>query len=130
MGGTATMVAMATPIAVIVMNKASPVIPHTVMDRRLPSSQQRRQTMLNIRVVTWSMGLFTTVSFILCVIWGLVTPQSLHMHQFLEIVLPAFKWLSVGGFFLGLIESFLWGAYVGLVFVPIYNLLYRRWSLP
>jgi hypothetical protein len=86
--------------------------------------------MLNIRVVTWSMGLFTTVSFILCVIWGLVTPQSLHMHQFLEIVLPAFKWLSVGGFFLGLIESFLWGAYVGLVFVPIYNLLYRRWSLP
>jgi hypothetical protein len=86
--------------------------------------------MLNIRVVTWSMGLFTTVSFILCVIWGLVTPESLHMHQFLEIVLPAFKWLSVGGFFLGLIESFLWGAYVGLVFVPIYNVLYRRWSLP
>jgi hypothetical protein len=36
----------------------------------------------------------------------------------------------VGGFFLGLIESFLWGAYVGLVFVPIYNVLYRRWSLP
>jgi hypothetical protein len=86
--------------------------------------------MLNIRVVTWSMGLFTTVSFILCVIWGLVTPESLHMHQFLEIVLPAFKWLSVGGFFLGLIESFLWGAYVGLVFVPIYNVLYQRWSLP
>ena len=86
--------------------------------------------MLNIRVVTWSMGLFTAVSFMLCVIWGLVTPQSLHMHQFLEMVLPAFKWLSVGGFFLGLIESFLWGAYVGLVFVPIYNLLYRRWSMP
>jgi len=125
MEGTAVMV---TPIVVIVMNKASPVIPHTVMDRRSPSSQQRGQTMLNIRVVTWSMGLFTTVSFILCVIWGLVTPQSLHMHQFLEIVLPAFKWLSVGGFFLGLIESFLWGAYVGLVFVPIYNFFHRRWS--
>ena len=85
--------------------------------------------MLNIRVVTWAMGLFTTVSFILCVIWGLVTPESLHMHQFLELVLPAFTWLSVGGFFLGLIESFLWGAYVGLVFVPIYNFLYRRWSM-
>ena len=85
--------------------------------------------MLNIRVVTWSMGLFTAVSFILCVISGLVTPQSLHMHQFLEMVLPAFKWLSVGGFFLGLIESFLWGAYVGLVFVPIYNMFYRRWSI-
>ena len=86
--------------------------------------------MLNIRVVTWAMGLFTAVSFILCVIWGLVTPESLHMHQFLELVLPAFTWLSVGGFVLGLIESFLWGAYVGLVFVPIYNLVYRRWGMP
>lgn len=95
----------------------------------LPSNKQEGQIMLNIRVVTWAMGLFTTVSFILCVIWGLVTPQSLHMHQFLELVLPAFKWLSVGGFFLGLIESFLWGAYVGLVFVPIYNVLHRRWGL-
>ena len=86
--------------------------------------------MLSIKVVTWSMGLFTTISFVLCVIWGMVTPESLHMHQFLELVLPAFKWLSLGGFVLGLIESFLWGAYVGLVFVPIYNLLYRRWSIP
>jgi hypothetical protein len=57
--------------------------------------------MLSLKVVTWSMGLFTAVSFILCVIWGLMTPQSLHMHQFLELVLPAFKWLSVGGFVLG-----------------------------
>lgn len=85
--------------------------------------------MLNIRLVTWSMGLFTAASFVLCVSWGLLTPQSLHMHQFLEMVLPAFKWLSIGGFLLGLIESFLWGAYVGLAFVPIYNLLYRRFSL-
>ncbi len=85
--------------------------------------------MLNIRVVTWAMGLFTAISFILCVLWGLVMPESLHMHQFLELVLPAFRWLSVGGFVLGLIESFLWGAYAGLVFVPIYNFLYRRWSM-
>jgi 2TM family of unknown function (DUF5676) len=124
-------VAIVTPIVVIEMRNAQPELPPTVIiDGRLPSSKQGGQIMLNIRVVTWSMGLFTTVSFILCVIWGLVTPESLHMHQFLEIVLPAFKWLSVGGFFLGLIESFLWGAYVGLVFVSIYNALYRHWSLP
>jgi hypothetical protein len=124
-------VAMVTPIVVIVMRNAQPEpTPTVIIDGRLPSNKQGGQTMLNIRVVTWSMGLFTTVSFMLCVIWGLVTPQSLHMHQFLEIVLSAFTWLSVGGFFLGLLESFLWGAYVGLVFVFIYNVLYWRWSLP
>ncbi len=84
--------------------------------------------MLNIKIVTWSLGIFTSVSFIFCVIFGLVTPESIHMHQFLENVLPAFKWLTIGGFFLGLIESFLWGVYIGLFYVPIYNYLYKRWG--
>ena len=84
--------------------------------------------MLNIKVVSWSLGIFTAISFILCVIYGLIVPQSLHAYQFLEAVLPAFKWLTVWGFFLGLAESFLYGVYVGLVFVPIYNFFIRRWG--
>jgi len=82
--------------------------------------------MLNIKVVSYSLGIFMAVSFVLCVIYGLIVPPSLHMYQFLEAVLPAFKWLTVWGFFLGLAESFLYGVYVGLVFVPIYNFLIRR----
>ena len=85
--------------------------------------------MLNIKIVSWSLGIFTAISFVLCVIYGLIVPPSLHMHQFLEAVLPAFKWLTVWGFFLGLAESFLYGVYAGLVFVPIYNFLARRWGV-
>jgi len=85
--------------------------------------------MLNIKIVSWSLGIFTAVSFVLCVIYGLIVPPSFHMHQFLEAVLPAFKWLTVWGFFLGLAESFLYGVYTGLVFVPIYNFLARRWGV-
>ncbi|AXS82448.1 MULTISPECIES: DUF5676 family membrane protein [Marinobacter] len=84
--------------------------------------------MLNTRLVTWALGLFTAVTFIVCVIYGLVTPQSLHMHTFLEQVLPGFKWLTWWGFLLGLIESFLYGAYAGLVFCPIYNRLHRHFG--
>lgn len=62
----------------------------------------------------------------LCVLYGLVVPTTLHMVQFLEITLPGFRWLSVGSFVLGLVESFLHGAYAGLVFVPIYNFVARR----
>lgn len=86
--------------------------------------------LLNIRVVSWSLGMFLSFSYILCVIYGLVVPQRLHgMSAFLEMVLPAFKWLSFGGFILGLIESFLYGAYIGIVFVPIYNIIYKRYGL-
>ena len=52
------------------------------------------------------------------VIYGLTVPRGLNMQEFLEMALPAFKWLTIWGFFLGLIESFLYGVYAGLVFVP------------
>ncbi|MEW6054826.1 MAG: DUF5676 family membrane protein [Nitrospirota bacterium] len=83
--------------------------------------------MLNIKVVSWSLGIFLALSFILCVLYGLVVPERLHgMSKFLESVLPAFRWLSFGGFLLGLVESFLYGIYIGIVYVPIYNFMSRK----
>ncbi|MBI4609647.1 MAG: hypothetical protein HY726_11635 [Candidatus Rokubacteria bacterium] len=83
---------------------------------------------LNLKVVMWSLGLFGAISFTLCVIYGLLVPSALNMHQLLQILLPGFKWLSVRSFLLGLVESFLYGVYAGLVYVPLYNGLHRRWA--
>lgn len=84
--------------------------------------------MLNAKLVTWALGLWTAITFVVCVIYGLVAPQSLGMGEFLEMVLPAFKWLTWSGFALGLVESFLYGVYAGLLFSLIYNWLHRRWG--
>jgi hypothetical protein len=84
--------------------------------------------MLNTRLVSWALGLFAAITFVVCVVWGLVTPKSLHMKELLEQVLPAFRWLTGRGFLLGLIESFLYGAYAGLVYCPIHNALHRRYG--
>lgn len=83
---------------------------------------------LNWKIVSWSLGSWAAVSFTVCVIWGLVTPEALHMHEFLELVLPAFKWLTWWGFLLGLIESFLFGFYAGIVYVPLRNFFEKRWG--
>ena len=85
--------------------------------------------MLNIKLVSWTLGIFAAISFVLCVIYGLIVPPTMHMPKVLEMALPGFKWLTLGGFCIGLIESFLYGAYAGLVFVPIYNFLTRRWGV-
>ncbi len=85
--------------------------------------------LLNMKVVSWSLGLFLAVSYLLCVLYGLVVQERLHgMKAFLETALPAFRWLTFGGFILGLVESFLYGIYIGVVFVPIYNFISRRWG--
>jgi hypothetical protein len=82
--------------------------------------------MLNIKVVSWALGSWGAVTFIVCVLYGLIAPESLHMKSILEQMLPAFQWLTWWGFLLGLVESFLYGAYAGLVFVPLYNWFARR----
>lgn len=81
--------------------------------------------MLNLKLVSWSLGLFSAFSFLICVLYGLVAPASLHMSAALEMVLPGFRWLTFSGFLLGLLESFLYGVYAGLAYSTIYNLLRR-----
>jgi hypothetical protein len=85
------------------------------------------KAMLNIKVVTWSLAIWTTFSFVFCVVFGLLTPSTPHMTAFLENILPGFEWLTWRGFFIGLVQSFLYGAYAGLIYVPIYNFLHRTW---
>lgn len=84
---------------------------------------------LKIRVVLWSVGLFLAASFVLCVLYGLIVVQRRDgMSAFLEAVLPGFKWLTPGEFILGLAESFLYGVYFAVVFVPINNFIQKRWG--
>jgi hypothetical protein len=83
---------------------------------------------LDWKVMGWSLALFTAVSYVLCVAYALIAPRGLHATQLLEFALLGFKWLTLGSFFLGLVEAFLYGAYVGLVFTPIYNTAQRRFG--
>lgn len=77
--------------------------------------------MINTRALSWSLASFTAITFVVCVVYGLVAPESLHMARMLEVVLPGFRWLSVVGFAIGLVESLLYGAYAGLLLAPLYN---------
>ena len=83
--------------------------------------------MLNIKVVTWSLAIWTAFSYLFCVVYGLLTPSGVHMSAFLLQVLPGYELHSWRGFIVGLIQSFLYGADAGLVYVPVYNFLHRRW---
>ena len=84
--------------------------------------------MLNLKIWTWTLGTFGAVRFVLCVIYGLIAPDDLHWVEGLEGILPGFRWLTVGSFFLGLAESFLIGAFTALLVIPIYSTFYRRWG--
>ena len=83
---------------------------------------------MNIKTVTWSLALTATLLYLLCIGYGLTNPASGHMREFLAITLPGFEWLTPQGFAIGLVKSFLYGGLIGLIYVPIYNALARRFG--
>jgi hypothetical protein len=63
---------------------------------------------------------------VLCIIGYLILPGLPIKHEALAMFLPGFELLTWRGFFIGLVESYLWGWYIALVFAPIYNFFSAR----
>jgi hypothetical protein len=86
--------------------------------------------MLNWKVVTQTLSSFAAITFVLCVGYGLLVPTAFHPAWLLEAILPGFRWLSLGSFLLGLVESALYGAWTGLLYSALYNYFTRRAAGP
>ena len=70
-------------------------------------------------------SLFLAISFVVCVAGDLVMPAH-EMHSAWQRLLPGFVWLTWGSFLLGLVESYAYGWYFTLIWVPLYNVLSAR----
>lgn len=79
---------------------------------------------LSLTAVGHATSLFFAISFVLCVAVSVIFPAH-TMAQSLQGLLPGFQWLTLKGFSLGLIESYGYGWFVALIWVPIYNVLAR-----
>jgi hypothetical protein len=77
---------------------------------------------LTVRGTGQALAILLDVTFVLCVVWGLLLP-TLHARgvPVLEAILPGFTWLTPGSFLLGLVEAFVYGMYIAIVFVPLFN---------
>jgi len=95
----------------------------------IPAAQRHTDPdVRTIPIVTFGLALsgFFGVSYIICILGYLLVPGLPVQHQFLAIFLPGFTLLTWPSFFLGLVESFLFGWYIAVVFGAIYNFLLRR----
>ena len=73
-----------------------------------------------------SLGLFFVVSYLLCVLFYLLSPGLVQEHAMLSLFLPGFRLLDWPSFFLGSLESFGYGWYLALVFGPLFNFFAAR----
>ena len=76
---------------------------------------------LRIGPVGNSVSLFLRISYLLCIVFGLLAPEQISMHEAWAPLLPGFEWLTWSGFLIGFVESYLYGWYFAIVFVPLYR---------
>lgn len=79
---------------------------------------------LSIKTVGLSVSALIVVTYVLCVLFDLIWP-GWAMYRVWQVLFPGFGW-SLAGFVTGLVEAILYGFYVAIVFVPVYNYLNRR----
>jgi hypothetical protein len=80
---------------------------------------------ISLIAVGHASSLFLAITFSLCVAFDLLFPE-LAMYQVWLKLLPGFEWISWKSFFLGLAETYGYGWYFALIWVPFYNLVVSR----
>lgn len=80
---------------------------------------------LRIVPVGHAASLFLVISYVLCIVFGLIAPAHLHMHEAWAPLLPGFEWLTWSGFLIGLVESYAYGWFIAVLFVPLYRYFAR-----
>ena len=69
-----------------------------------------------------ALGLFLSVTFVLCVLFDLWLP-AYAMNSVWAALLPGFTWITWPSLFLGIAETFAYGWYIALLFGGIYNFM-------
>ncbi|MHB9117178.1 MAG: DUF5676 family membrane protein [Burkholderiales bacterium] len=80
---------------------------------------------ISLSAVGHATSVFLALTYVLCVGFDLVFPEH-AMFEVWRKLLPGFEWLSWKGFLIGLVESYGYGWYFALIWVPLYNVFANR----
>jgi len=80
---------------------------------------------ISLSAVGHATSLFFAITFLLCIGFDLLFPAR-RMYEAWQALLPGFSWITWRSFFLGLVESYGYGWYLALIWVPLYNVFALR----
>ena len=80
---------------------------------------------LSLLAVGYASSTLLATTYLLCVGFDLLFPE-LAMNQAWLALLPGFVWITWPHFLLGLVESYGYGWYITLIWVPVYNFAVSR----
>jgi len=79
----------------------------------------------SIYTVGHATSLFLVFSYSICIVFDLLFPEH-AMYEAWQKLLPGFKWISWKSFIIGFLETYAYGWYFAVIWVPLYNYFYSR----
>ena len=80
---------------------------------------------ISVGAVGNTSSIFLVITYSLCIGFDLVFPGH-AMYEAWQKLLPGFEWLTLQGFLIGLVESYAYGWYFAVIWVPLYNYFSSR----
>lgn len=77
-------------------------------------------TGISLKAAGHATSLFLAIAYGLCITFDLLFPSQAMYLAWVKL-LPGFEWLSWRSFALGLVESYGYGWFIALIWVPLYN---------
>lgn len=77
-------------------------------------------TGISIKAAGHATSLFLVIAYSLCILFDLMFPSQAMYSAWVKL-LPGFEWLTLKSFLLGLVESYGFGWFIALIWVPLYN---------
>jgi hypothetical protein len=75
-----------------------------------------------------TLSAFVAITYVLCIVYGLLFPDQGFHRTLMPMLLPGFAWLTWPAFFIGLAWVIAFGWYVAAVFAPLFNYFVGRAS--
>lgn len=82
---------------------------------------------ISLLAVGHASSLFLAITFSLCVGFDLLFPEH-AMFEVWQKLLPGFVWLNWKSFFIGVFETYVYGWYFALIWVPLYNVFVTKFN--
>lgn len=73
-----------------------------------------------------ALSLFLAITFVICMVYGQFVPEEFRMYRAWAPFLPGFAWGTWTGFIIGLAETYAYGWYIAILFVPLYRYFASR----
>jgi len=81
---------------------------------------------LSLPVLGASLSTTFVITYVLCILYGLLGFSPAAHDSILPSILPGFTWITWPSFFLGLVWSFVYGWFVAVVLAPLFNFFSAR----